>query len=112
MMYLIILVLIIEWIITSIQRRNRAKYHGWKAYKKDYETFIYSQNVNGTWEEIEIPRVYYRGTFYILFQSITEWKNYPLWAQDRNKIMKRVLISFHEGENQNEIDQIGSHLKP
>ena len=57
---------------------------------------MYAEELGGRWKEIEIKRAYrlLKGDFYIDFKTPEEWKEYPHWAQDREKIMRRVYALF------------------
>lgn len=102
----IILIIVVFMIISKISNKNRDNKLGWKAYKKDTKTFIYSEKLNGKWDEILIDRAYELGSFYPDFKSKEDWKEYPNWAQNRDLIINRVLIRFLK-KKENEIDEIG-----
>ena len=110
MMYIIIIILIIQWIARTAENHRIAKNYGWRAYKKSYDTFIYGQRFGDRWKEIEIRRSYryLYGDFYIDFKDSNGWKEYPIWAQDRDAIMERVISLYPDHKPQNsEIDDIG-----
>jgi hypothetical protein len=111
-MILIIFIIIIVFTINkAVQNRIKAKRYGYKVFQKDYKTFVYSEKIKGIWEEIQITRAYEAGSFYVEFKNKKDWKDYPNWAQDRDKIVKRVTVAFPEQKKKSEIDDIGSHLK-
>jgi len=110
MMFLILIVLGIQWMYTKVRDRHIAEKYGWKAYKKSFETFIYLERFGEKWREIEISRTYRhrRGDFYLGFKSSKDWEDYPVWAQDREEIIKRMIYIFpNHKPSENEIDDIG-----
>lgn len=89
-------------------RLNRlADKYGWRVDKTAYDTYTYSERVQGKWQKITIHRAYYNGSFYPDFKSEQEWRSYPEWAQDRSEIIERVNRRLLKTPVVNEIDKIG-----
>lgn len=110
MMFIVLLVLILQWIDKTLRDRRIAKEFGWRAYKKAHNTFIYGEKYQNSWREIEIHRAYrfHYGGFYIDFKDRDSWKEYPNWAQDRDKIVERVISLFPDHwPDKDEINNIG-----
>lgn len=69
---------------------------GWRAYRKGRDEIIYEEKVHKNWKRIEIDAEILRGkiNLVIYFRDKKEWENYPLWGQDREKIIERVKTKF------------------
>lgn len=107
MLYLLLIVLFI--IITradKIGKYFRDKKLGWKAYKKSYKEITYSELIDGKWHSIIVDAHINVGTFEPNFKSEADWGSYPEWAQDRKKIMERVIKRYPM--KYAELDDIGS----
>tara|TARA_R110002126_G_scaffold224174_1_gene369102 strand:- start:25582 stop:25911 length:330 start_codon:yes stop_codon:yes gene_type:complete len=105
---LIFTVVVTTFFIQKKQNDYRDKKAGWKVFKKESHIYIYSERINNKWEKIEIERVYEFGSFFPKFKNSDEWKTYPIWAQKRYLIIKRVLERFPY-KKVNEIDGIGKN---
>lgn len=92
----------------KIRKKYLAKEKGWEVEKTAYDIYTYKEKIRGTWQTIEIERAYRNGTFYANFKNEIEWKSYPFWAYDRDKIIKRVeeVFPYTGGPS---IDEIGQH---
>ncbi len=108
MKLLIFIVFVVYFMVERIRKRIRDKKIGWKAIKESHDVILYLEKIDNEWKQIEIHRAYANGTFFPDFKNENDWKDYPVWAQDRATITKRVLKRFPRKKDS--IDDIGSHL--
>ncbi|MEM6687363.1 MAG: hypothetical protein AAF617_16405 [Bacteroidota bacterium] len=94
-MYILVAIIFVFSIFMGrIKRYYKYNAQGWKAEKISYKQINYSEKVDGQWKVIQIDANITIGTFEPFFKSKEEWKTYPDWAQDRKKIINRVVTVF------------------
>ena len=105
---LLFLAVFLSPLFYEAKKKYQAKERGWEVDKTSHDIYTYKEKIRGTWHAIEIERAYRNGTFYANFKSEVEWKSYPFWAYDRDKIIKRVeeVFPYTGGPS---IDEIGQY---
>jgi hypothetical protein len=92
---LLLVIFVMAVLLGRVKRYYKHNSQGWKAQKISYKQIDYSEKIDGVWQTITIEATITIGTFEPIFKNKEDWKNdYPLWAQNRSKIIKRVTEKF------------------
>lgn len=89
----IILFLFIRFQVFKIKENKQ----GWRTRSVGRDSILYEEKINNKWKRIVINGEMQVGVpiYKILFfKSKEEWKSYPSWAQNREKIIQRIKQNY------------------
>ncbi len=98
-MILVLIFFLLCLLIYEVLKYFRNEKRGWKVYKKTRHLIIYAEKINGNWCQIDVEAEIDYGTFVPLFRDETQWTEYPIWAQNRDIIINRIVEKFPLKDN-------------